>query len=341
MMHRVPEARLADGEPDVPFMLSWANEPWTGNWDGVGKDNVLLAQEYGGPDEWHKHFDYLQRFWSHPKHIRVEGGRPLFAIYRTGHFPGDNLTHMLSVWKGRAAQLDVKPPFVVFTVGNFWRTDEGSQMKSAGLDGAIHFWPTILATGFFNQGSLASTHDVEVGTGLQYWGAYFGFDRRVRARDSKKYHWSPVEVLRGLQHSFSEMRHFSRPSPNLVFLTAFNEWNEQAVPEPDDTHGYGMLHALKLALRSVPVRVVLSPSTSDTATILILSPERACQFGVRAVGPQTQGSMSACCARTCGPFCGGAQCQHRPGGGQLCCRKRILQNQVPCTNESSVGCVFG
>ena len=51
--------------------------------------------------------------------------------------------------------------------------------------------------------------------------------------------------------------HDARVWSAQVFVTAWNEWNEQAVLEPDDTHGHGMLRALRDALRSVPVRVVL------------------------------------------------------------------------------------
>jgi hypothetical protein len=31
-MHKIPELRLLDGQPDIPFMFSWANEPWTRTW---------------------------------------------------------------------------------------------------------------------------------------------------------------------------------------------------------------------------------------------------------------------------------------------------------------------
>src|SRR5204863_6234786 len=29
---------LASGKPDFPFMICWANEPWTRNWDGLASD---------------------------------------------------------------------------------------------------------------------------------------------------------------------------------------------------------------------------------------------------------------------------------------------------------------
>jgi hypothetical protein len=43
-------------------------------------------------------------------------------------------------------------------------------------------------------------------------------------------------------------------SNNLYFITAWNEWNEQAVLEPNDKMGNGYLVGLKTALETFPVR---------------------------------------------------------------------------------------
>lgn len=59
----VIEAMLADGEPDIPFMLSWANEPWSARWDRGKSGQVLVAQEYGLHEIWRKHFDWLLPFF--------------------------------------------------------------------------------------------------------------------------------------------------------------------------------------------------------------------------------------------------------------------------------------
>jgi len=42
---------------------------------------------------------------------------------------------------------------------------------------------------------------------------------------------------------------------NLFFVTAWNEWNEQALLEPDDVHHFGYLKALRRAVHCVPGRV--------------------------------------------------------------------------------------
>ena len=265
VMHRVPEARLLDGEPNIPFMLSWANEPWTRRWDGTSKGGgILLNQSYGDHDDWQRHFDYLLPFWEHPMHIRIDG-RPLFAIYRVGHFKSETLIRMLKTWRRLAALRGVPPPLVVHTLGNFYLQDHTPQMLRGGvgqlLEGALHFWPQLLGSGFFDWTSAASTSDVAIGNKLQFWGAYLGFDRRVRSPSAAPMALTPSQVALALKYCFGNMSWFARPNQNLLFITAWNEWNEQAVLEPDTTYADGMSRALRHALRNVPVRVVI-PSVS-------------------------------------------------------------------------------
>lgn len=60
---------LASKEPDFPFCLSWANEPWTRSWDGTEED-VLMPQEYGEERDWRMHF---LRCWKPSKMIVISG----------------------------------------------------------------------------------------------------------------------------------------------------------------------------------------------------------------------------------------------------------------------------
>jgi lipopolysaccharide biosynthesis protein len=70
---------LEDGEPNIPFFLSWANEPWNRRWTG-DEGEILLSQEYGQEDEWKEHFIYLLKFFRLPNYEKVNG-RPWSVSY--------------------------------------------------------------------------------------------------------------------------------------------------------------------------------------------------------------------------------------------------------------------
>lgn len=98
-------AMLEDGQLDVPFMLSWANEPWTVRWDGAASednDGTLLAQDYGNSTEWRRHFDWMAPFLRHPKYIR-SGGKAQFVVYSPGQI-GDTGKRMFAKWRRWAAE---------------------------------------------------------------------------------------------------------------------------------------------------------------------------------------------------------------------------------------------
>ena len=127
-------------------------------------------------------------------------------------------------------------------------------------------------SGFFGGAETAKSYDEvastanleELGTTRQFWGAYVGFDRRVRAGPNDfTMHPTPEHLRRSLRDCFGNMSRFQRPSPNLLFVTAWNEWNEQAVLEPDTVHRDAMLRVLRSALREVPVRFVVEGNRSS------------------------------------------------------------------------------
>ncbi|KAK6223530.1 hypothetical protein QIS74_03474 [Colletotrichum tabaci] len=100
VMDGVLKAILKDGHPDIPFMLNWANEPWTVRWDGVdipSGDGVILAQNYGGLEDWRKHFDWMVPLFKHPNYIRVNG-KVQMMIYNPSHM-GDTGKRMFEAWR--------------------------------------------------------------------------------------------------------------------------------------------------------------------------------------------------------------------------------------------------
>ena len=99
LLEKPMEQMLANPEIDIPFCISWANEPWTKAW--VNESKVLIPQFYGGKKEWKEHFDYLLPFFKEDRYIK-EDNKPLFIIYRAEVI--DCLNDMLDYWTELAQQ---------------------------------------------------------------------------------------------------------------------------------------------------------------------------------------------------------------------------------------------
>lgn len=259
VMQRIPELMLKDGKASRPFMFSWANEPWTRTWSG-GSGDVLLSQEYGDRTDWAEHFLYLLKFFTHPKYIRVND-KPAFALYRIGHF-GDKLRPILQFWNLLARQNGLRGIHFITTLGNFVTRDTNTYdlwRACPEIEGAFHFRPQLREP-FPAEIRTASISDLTLPVRTtQYWGAYSNFDPRPRRPEANpaRIDTKPALFHAELVQSFAAMTASTTRfvSPNLYFVTAWNEWNEQAVLEPDDKNEFGNLVALRGALQSVQARV--------------------------------------------------------------------------------------
>ena len=76
---------LKSGRPDFPFCLAWANETWSGIWNGVS-EKVLMKQEYPGRKDYEDHFYTILPAFKDKRYIRVDG-KPLFVIYNPDDLP--------------------------------------------------------------------------------------------------------------------------------------------------------------------------------------------------------------------------------------------------------------
>lgn len=85
-------------QPDMPFMLCWANENWTRRWDGLDQD-ILIKQDYSFEDD-AAHMRWLcEHVFSDPRYIRVDD-KPVFIIYRHNLFP--DIKKTVQIWRGIA-----------------------------------------------------------------------------------------------------------------------------------------------------------------------------------------------------------------------------------------------
>jgi hypothetical protein len=133
LLERPFEEVLRSGEPDFPFCLGWANQPWTDTWLGTGR--VLQAQHYSAADDT-KHAQWLLDAFADERYLRI-GGRPLFAVYRPGDLPEPART--ADTIRAEAVRAGVGEPFVLgidaFAFGRDFRAD--------GFDGTISFEPSL------------------------------------------------------------------------------------------------------------------------------------------------------------------------------------------------------
>jgi lipopolysaccharide biosynthesis protein len=86
---------LAQGKPDFPFCLAWANETWQGIWHGCER-RVLIEQTYPDLADIDAHFHSLLPAFRDRRYIRVNG-RPLFVIYQPLHLPSPE--QLISRWQ--------------------------------------------------------------------------------------------------------------------------------------------------------------------------------------------------------------------------------------------------
>ena len=142
LMQKPVERYLSDNTCELPFCVSWANEPWTRAWDGKNKQ-VIMPQEYGGPKEWEEHFYYLLPYFRDTRYI-CKDGQPVIVIYRPEII--DELDNMLSLWKELAVKEGLGG-LCVMSQSSIYATTTGYR-KSNFIDYRILYEPGVTQAQF-------------------------------------------------------------------------------------------------------------------------------------------------------------------------------------------------
>ncbi|WP_419898415.1 glycoside hydrolase family 99-like domain-containing protein [Roseomonas sp. USHLN139] len=269
------QAMLASGEPDFPFMICWANEPWTRNWDGLARD-ILMPQSYkpGWEAAFARDIAPLmrdRRYWR-------QGGRPMLLIYRVMHMPrpaesmaalrqalrqeGVGEVHLAAGWVAfnddaalpedpAALGLDSYFEFPPHRLSGARDVTEERVPAGSDFQGHVHDYGSVV------EGALAGL--ARPVTGIRHRTATMGWDNTARRgiHASILHGATPASFrrwLRGLVcHAATRP-----PAPGeagegrLVFVNAWNEWAEGTTLEPDQDFGHGWLEAVASALPPPP-----------------------------------------------------------------------------------------
>lgn len=212
----------------------------------------MLEQTYGDEAEWTEHFEYLLPFFKHEKYIKYRGS-PMFILYRIGHFE-DKLRPMMQLWVELAIKNGFPGVYFITTIGNFYSSDPGTADLTntvPELKAAMQFWPVVKMSFKRHQHGK----DLRNVTLPQYWGAHTGFDARPRIPSRPIAEIISPDNFEGyLRKTFacSPVHRWKALDDNYIFITAWNEWNEQAVMEPGTMFGFGYLMAMRRALQGIP-----------------------------------------------------------------------------------------
>jgi lipopolysaccharide biosynthesis protein len=270
---------LSSGEPDLPFCLCWANEPWTRAWDGRTGETIV-EQHYSAADD-RAHGRWLASAFADPRYVRLDG-RPVFAVYRSALLPDPKRT--TDTWREVCSELGVGEPFLL-RVESF--TAESGDPRALGFDAAVEFQPEWRRLGPSQRRSLPWRVLRRARLASSVFGEHRVFDyeavvQRMIAKPSTPYpcfpgvtpSWdntprrrrqgvifrdpSPAAYERWLDAAF--VRAGTQAPAPWVFVNAWNEWAEGNVLEPTRDEGRAFLEA---TLRAVTRAREAAPAPSS------------------------------------------------------------------------------
>lgn len=247
---------------DMPFCFYWANESWVTSWSNIrgnvwaetfeksGQDykkSILLQQNYGGREEWERHFEYLLPFFKDSRYLKHEG-HPMFIILNADEI--ECLREMQDCWNEGMEKEGM--PSIYFV---------GFRNEKKVLDTTLIHEPTIAFDELYNRKfqnefgfKMYISYDEmwEKILNRQYdhrkvcLGGFTGYDDTPRQGYSGRvvYGATPEKFKKYLIRLLLKA---GKLENEFVFLNAWNEWGEGMYLEPDEKAGNQYLEAVKAA----------------------------------------------------------------------------------------------
>jgi hypothetical protein len=253
LLERPLELMLEDGQPDLPFALCWANEPWTRRWDGREQD-VLMPQHHDRVRDL-AILDDLMPYFEDPRYIRIDD-RPLLLVYRQGLMP--DAPGLAADLRAEAVRRGLPGLFLcnVLSIGDIERC-------APGFDAAVEFPP---------HGTIGKEIRArDLGADRAFRGHIYDYASTVMSAVARPNPWFPcfpgvmprwdntarkgprAHIFHGSTPALFErwLRRASldtsrrNPGAPLLFVNSWNEWAEGAHLEPDERVGRGYLEVVR------------------------------------------------------------------------------------------------
>ncbi len=248
----------------LPYLLCWANEPWTRSWEG--SQEVLMPQKYGEKEEWEAHFLYLLKFFRDPYYIQ-ENRKPMLVLYRTNKIP--NCDAMVDYWNRRCVEEGFDGIYVVEEKNGFQTEPVCSRSEAVlefepmytlkhGRSGIQRIEDKVMAKGFnllTGNSLLIYGYDriwkriikrrrEEIPGKVQFPGAFTDWDNTPR-KGKRGLVITGANPEKFGRYMARQMRAAAREGAPYLFINAWNEWGEGAYLEPDREHGFGYLEKIR------------------------------------------------------------------------------------------------
>ena len=264
ILEKPAEILLHSKDIQMNFCFSWANEPWIRSWGNLNNANpwsevmdreivhdasdngILLEQNYGGVEEWEKHFKYLLPFFQDARYLRQEG-KPVFMFYRPQAI--GCLKDMVICWRGLAENAGLPG---LYLMGANTDAQTRSMLDEPFLQEPQETLAMIPKT-YGEQGVAKYVSYQDVWQSLltrplpafkASLGGFIGYDDSPRRGRN-------ATIIYGKSHAVFKksltalLRKAAKCGASFVILNAWNEWGEGMYLEPDEKEGFAYLKAVR------------------------------------------------------------------------------------------------
>lgn len=254
---------LSTGSPDFPFLICWANEPWTRGWHGKERE-ILVPQLY--TPGWPRAFAAaIAPILKDSRYFRFLGD-PLLLIYRIMSIPdpksaleelrdalreyGLNRVHIAAAFVQfpGEAQMPVDPS----KVGLDSVYDFRPKIKPRNMSQAVPKHPDFTGNIYLYDDLVRESlrHLEEPTVGIRHRIVVMGWDNTPRRpmTGTATHGATPANFRRWLRAVMQHELHKVGPDERIIFINAWNEWGEGTYLEPDQDFGRGWLEAVASAI---------------------------------------------------------------------------------------------
>jgi hypothetical protein len=281
------EQHILNGYFDFPFCFSWANEPWTNQWEGhtEGGDNMLIDQNYED-DENIEHINYLLQFFKNPNYIKNIDNECLFYIYNYQHIK-NNFEKITEKWIKIAKDNNIKIKFITTINSDGNNRINGTETKFLFTPMCqTNVWNLYNESDIFSNGNflkkipghieidyenliedyklIKNVDNLHLGLSLNWNNIVRKKNRphlhinnfsnqnlekflyvlvsKIITKYKNKLSLNKIEKYNIMSFDINESQ-FNLNNNNII-INAWNEWNEQAILEPNNITGYNNLEII-------------------------------------------------------------------------------------------------